>query len=860
MVMFKKIASILASAVMLGSTMGAALAATNYPAPFVSGGSADAAIVYGSNAAVSDLSAAIDIQTNLNSKVTSSSGTTASSSGGDSISLATSSQKIYLNATLDKARNVITKDHLPTLLADGSAYDNSGTEYKYTQTIIPGNNARKIAFSKSSESIDPGLIIDMGYSGSSNPTYNYTLTFSKTLNVSATDVVGNAEINILGKEYVIGANSDSNTLYLYGSGSTTTVEEGQTATVKVGDKDHSIMLVGTSSTTTATIEVDGSSRSITKGSSYKFADGFEIYFKDLFHASKTGTLSRVELLVGSQSLHFESGQAVRVGADDSTLLGTYAVITGTAGAGITALAVSQSAESSLGDYLKAGQSYTDRVFGNLVLDNVGPVPALADTARDTITIDTDNSVSARVTFTSAYGDGEEYTLGYARDSDNAADSSLARIDLSYDTNLNMTNIEGANARVNQRMMVNDNDEGRILEVISIGAGTSSNDYARLRDVITGVDYDFSTGLSNKTTAAKTIGGASYNLHADPSNADSALWTVNLTWGAGSTTGDYGTQRTLFPRIKLANGEWLSILTQTNVSNATTYSLPGLYLLSDYKSGSLLTYNNSFGRGNTTFGNVRYSVNWSNTSIGVGYGFLDTVNLAGSDCVFNQTSGPAILIQEEKTLDSSNGHAICIPLVTQGSNPKMPAIGTPLFSDSIGSFVTLQSNTYKSQAVDVYGTMVERDTSTGTNYAVTVSYPDEQMYVDVFFRAKSASITPGSAGSSGTGTVLIVKDSEVDSVSGKNLVVIGGSCVNTVARKLVDPTATSPLCGADWTAKTNVGAGQYLIKAMQSPYNAGKTAVLVAGYEAANTVSAAAKLKEGHLTDIGTSSIYPVQSA
>src|SRR3989344_6803792 len=134
MVIFEKIASIVASAVMLGSTMGIALAATNYPAPFVSGGSADAAIVYGSNAAVSDLSAAIDIQTNLNSKVTSSSGTSATSSGGDSISLASSSQKIYMNASFDKARTILTKDHLPTLLADGSATDNSGTEYKYTQT------------------------------------------------------------------------------------------------------------------------------------------------------------------------------------------------------------------------------------------------------------------------------------------------------------------------------------------------------------------------------------------------------------------------------------------------------------------------------------------------------------------------------------------------------------------------------------------------------------------------------------------------------------------------------------------------------------------------------------------------------
>jgi hypothetical protein len=868
MVMFKKIASILASAVMLGSTMGAAFAAT-FPAPFVSGGAADVAIVYGSNAAVSDLSAAIDIQTNLQSKVTSSSGSSASSAGGDSAELSSSSQKLYVNSSLNIARNVLTKDYLPTLLADGSAYDNSGTEYKYTQVIYPGIAARKITFGKSSESIDPALILDLGYSGTSAPAYNYTLTFSKILNVSSTDVIGTADVMILGNKYTIGSNSDSNTLYLYGSGTTTTVEEGNTATVTVGAKDHTVMLVGTSATNTATIEVDGSSRSVTKGNSYKFADGFEVYVKDLFHATKTGTLSRAELLIGSTSLHFEDGQSVRVGADDTSLLGTNAEITGTAGAGISAIMVSQSAESSIGDYLKAGQSYTDRVFKNLVLDYVGPVPSLDAESRDMLRFDTDNSVAARATFTTDLSD-KEYTLNYARDSDQTADSSLARVDFSYDNNLNMTNVEGGNAKMQEYIIVNDNDYGMILRVDSIPAGTSSNDQLTLSDAITGEQYKFTVGDLNTTTAVARIRGGEYYVKTNPSNADSALWTVNLTWGAGSAAGNPGTQTTLYPRIKLQNGEWLSFLTQYSVpvtpgttSTSTSYSLPGLYTLSDYKAGSALTLANATAAGNisatTTFGNVVFNVS-SGVAVNATSHTLASVNVGGSPCVFNSTMGPAVLIQEEKTVDVTNGHAICIPLTTSSGSNRMPAIGTPLFSDTIGSFATLQSNSYKSQAMDKFGTWVERDTTTNTNGAVAISYPNEEMYVDVFFRAKDTTVTPGSEGSSGTGNVLIFKDSESESFMDKNLVVIGGSCVNTVARKLVDASATSPICGADFTAKTNVGAGQYMLKAMESPYNKGKIAMLVAGYEAANTATAAAKLKEGHATDKGTSNVYPVQSA
>jgi len=863
--MFKKIASVFASAVMLGSTMGVALAA-NYPAPFVSGGSANAAIVYGSNAAATDLGAAINIQTNLNSRVTSTSGTTATASGDGAVNLATSSQRVYINDSLNVARTVLTKDHLPTLLADGSAYDNAGTEYKYTQTVVPGQTARKVAFSKSSESIDPALMIDLGYQGKSGPVYNYTLTFSKALNVTNTDVIGTAEISLLGKEYTIGANSDGDTLYLYGSGETTSVDEGETATVTVDGKDHSLTLVGTSSTTAATIEVDGTSRSVTKGNSYKFADGFEIYFKDLFHATKTGTLSRVELLVGSQTLHLQDGQAVRIGADDTTILGTNAEITAgsVAGGDITKIEISQAAESSLGDYLKAGQVYTDRVFDNLVLDFAGAIPSLESDTRDSIHIDTDNAVAARATFTTAHAEGEEYTLTYARDSDNTANTALARIDLAYDNDLNISVQENDTVRVNQYLMANDNDEGRILQVVSIGAGTNTNDYTLVRDVITGVDYRFETGVTNKTTSPKSIGGAQYYIHTDPSNADSAIWTAQITWGAGASAADFGTQRTLFPRIKLANGEWIAFLTQTTVANGTTFSLPGQFLLSDYKSGSVLTpslLNNSDTV--TSYGNIGYNVSWGeNSSTGSTSGTLDTVQLGGVDCIFNTTSGPAILIMEEKTLDDSNGHGICIPLATQGTNPKMPAIGGPIFSDGYvvsNSLVTLQSNTYKSQAVDRYGTWVERDTSSGTNYAVTIKYPDEQMYADVFFRAAGVEVTPGSEGSSGSGNVVIVKDTEVSSVQDRNLIVIGGSCVNTVARRLVDPDATSPICGADFTAQTSVGAGQYLLKSMESPYNSDRIAMLVAGYEAPQTVTAAEKLKEGHATDVGTSNIYPVLS-
>ncbi|MCK9570608.1 hypothetical protein M0R72_16790, partial [Candidatus Pacearchaeota archaeon] len=79
--------------------------------------------------------------------------------------------------------------------------------------------------------------------------------------------------------------------------------------------------------------------------------------------------------------------------------------------------------------------------------------------------------------------------------------------------------------------------------------------------------------------------------------------------------------------------------------------------------------------------------------------------------------------------------------------------------------------------------------------------------------------------------------EVSSVSSKNLIVVGGSCINSVAANLLGAA-----CGADFTEKTGVGSGQFLIQSIASPYSTGKIALVVAGFEAADTVNAATYLR------------------
>ncbi len=123
-----------------------------------------------------------------------------------------------------------------------------------------------------------------------------------------------------------------------------------------------------------------------------------------------------------------------------------------------------------------------------------------------------------------------------------------------------------------------------------------------------------------------------------------------------------------------------------------------------------------------------------------------------------------------------------------------------------------------------------DTS-ADEYDFSVVYYGEEVTADVQV------IAGGDVTSVPVGGVL-VKDTEVSSVQSKNLIVVGGSCINSVAANLVD----GAYCGSSWTDVTDVGSGQFLIQSFGDAYTTGKIALLVAGYDVSDTVNAATYLR------------------
>ena len=120
----------------------------------------------------------------------------------------------------------------------------------------------------------------------------------------------------------------------------------------------------------------------------------------------------------------------------------------------------------------------------------------------------------------------------------------------------------------------------------------------------------------------------------------------------------------------------------------------------------------------------------------------------------------------------------------------------------------------------------------TQETATVTYHGGESYGTLSLSSSSASISGGGA----LGNVLVT-DSEVSTVSSKNLIVVGGSCINTAAAALVG----GAYCGSAWTTATGIGSGQFLIKSYPTSSLTSQMALLVAGYEAADTTNAATYL-------------------
>ncbi len=865
------------SALTLGMTAGVA-AAANYPSPFVVGGTADVAIVYGTGSGVSALDAvqAGNIQTNLQSFM----GTDSSSSttvSGEAYELFTSSSKIWMNESINSVRGTVTETNLPTILAEGDFEGDVSADY--TQQIKMGSYSKLDFGQHPTSDEDPvvafKLSADTLYA---NHLYNYTLTFDQKVNLTHSDSIGSS-IEILGKSYTVGAGTTTTKLYLYESAETTQLSIGgddpTSATMTIEGEDYTIELISATDSSARIKVTDSSGDSDTKSideDNSKKIQGIDVAVNYANEDTATNRLI-AEITIGTNKLLLQDGKAIKQGTDEDTIKGTKVKWSSAATnwIDVTSFDIVVGAEDADVDALVAGESFVDPVFGTFKIDFS---VLKGDDDRETITVSPSSHDKAKVEFTT-HGGKTKSIYWFNNDTGDAILSDTSRTDV-----FNL--IEMAEINYTQYAVVGNEDTGYLVELTTCENETGqSDDEIVFTDAMDPSDSPktwtvTSTGANGGTV---NIGGADYTVSYG-GDSSSTCW-ARLNYPDSTTANE---DAVIFPTIETSKGSKLFFYEPQNVSaldwdgttghNMSTLRFPDGNEYSDVD----ITYSgegpdawtlstSATGIINTTstgdseiasIGQFHYNI-----SGGGGNGTF-YVRLLEPEDGATEIDVPAIgMFYEEDDNNEYQGLVVVMENTAASSNNKVGVkdVQTTYMNDSGLTYSTnwddiqLESDDDMYYSMDLWGTLIKTDHSDTDQYDAVIEYPDEQVNANIYVAEEGASITGGTTGGSTQLGDVLVKDSEVSSVSSKNLIVVGGSCINSAAATLVG----GAYCGSAWTSETDVGSGQFLIQSFGDAYTSGKIALLVAGYDAADTVNAATYLRT-QTVDTGADNKYVGTSA
>jgi hypothetical protein len=811
------LAAITAGATILISGIAAANTLGNYVV--TSDGSLTSPVIaVGGTAAVDDVLSAVDIGV-----ATAGYATTATEIAGTSTvsvtngaKIDTASTKLYTGDAFTKTgtKTTVTKTDLPTLLASGTFADDNGIAYKYDQYISWG--AGTVSFGNSGGDLDdPVLYIDTG-SSTAAPFFNYFVTFNKPLNISSTNVIGNV-IDLLGTKYTIGSGSSfdgtTNKLILFGSSNAQLLSEGEEKTVVVNTVEHTVKLLGVSSSTVAVVSVDGESKEVTQGGSYAIS-GVEVYVDSVFYYPKEAQVSQAKLSFGSQKLILENGQAVKTGTSEDTVEGTLVALTGVANTGISKVTVAMTAKDQSTDYIKEGGTFTDPAFGIIKVAFYG----LNKGTTDKITIDNSGTTAATIKFNDYRGN--EKSIIYAITS-----SSSFAPGLNWTSTKSFHVLEKQTVRKFDYVMLAPTQESEFSHVMQYSAASNlgtSGAYIELQDVFTGDTTRVYLLPADYGNATFYLDGQAYYVNV----TDNTVQTAVFTWGTNAAANTVGDTTMVYPLIKAKGGEWVAFTHNVTLVNTTTYEFP----TANSTNGSFQYYAAGMAGSYITLGRVNYAIDASHSA---------TVATAAGVGIAH----PAILVVEEKgknTADSEVQDAV-IAYMADGSGTNVDlTIQTPILTAATSYNAAETTDNSVTWYQDRYGTLVKYD-SDGQGL-VEITYPDQQAEAIVAV-GSNPTFTAAGGGTTVETAVKITEpvaklDSEIDTAAiTYDLVLVGGPCVNTLVATLLKDTVT---CDT-WAYSEGI------IKEVTGIFGTSHKALIVAGTTKADTRALAAKVMKGTLS-------------
>ena len=784
---FKKIASVLATTVMLGSTIAFASAA--WPAPFVESGANQAAVVIGANSM--DLAAATEVGAALDAKITATTGGEVTGEG-DKFLLEKSSTKFHVgNGAVDVVSATVDDDELPNLLADKVFKDNDNDEFDYTQKITLANFSVTMFEDNDYKEDEPTIAVRIA---SGNPVLNYTIEMADQ---PLWDDLETADITMLGKEYYILDNTNTSTAFitLLDSAETFTMSEGETKTVTVNGKSYDITVDFVSSTPAAKLVVNGKgTNSLAVGATENLGDGSYIGIKDVSYSAKESTANKVEFGIGNGKLKITQGSDVEINDDAVPRLKGY-ITTANTGK-LSTIILEWKADGDL--FVAPGKEAVLPGFKNVKLTWGG------------ITAPATEKIIAK------YGSDS-----YAVLEDFPLKDSTEDLYLVYTTdNANYSGV------------------GKDATNLLVTSGTNWLTYDSDTD-----DYFI---VSWKDSGNKDV--ESYMMRATGFKREDGINKTSFEYRKNGVWTEFKSDRKPGDTISIGNVELTLNDTSYDAKNATLtysgsqhsfntlYSKEGLRVILPWQNSSV-----QYALDHTpTCAEVTYKagqigpVNYSNTT-GISTGavcYSTTFKLQMSEEDKDDTIAAGSQFNVTFGFNSASTPQVSVTAVQGGSGTDTEVGSTDVYRNVIYSALATEYMWDKG----------------GDQDWVTITYNGGETMAKIYLAAPSVS-------AGGLDTVKVVKDSEADSVKAKNLIVVGGSCINTVAAKMLG--SSTPVCGADFTAKAKVAAGQWLVKVAASPLQADKLAMLVAGYEQADTLAGAkAVAKDGASTEVGEK-VYPV---
>jgi hypothetical protein len=740
---FRKISAIASSILLTSMSVGVA-AAANYPAPFVSGSSANVAVVYGTGVGVSsvDQAQANKIETNLLSGVTSGGVTTVS--GGESFTLDKSSDHFNFNDELDSISGYsdLGKDELD-FLADGT-YDDGAIDEDYTQLI--DLSSQPLTLFASSKYMDSEPTVGFWFDNKDN-VLSYTIEFD---NAIALDEIVSTNMPLLGAEYYV-LDAEAGKITLLDSADTTILAEGSEVTVE--GKTVSVTYIDGEQ---VKLVVDGESTDLLEATdTYKLDDGSYLAIVEVLSSSRETTTQKVEFSIGSGKIILDDGSDIIFGEDSTDEIDELTATIDDDGTDLTSITINWASKDDT--FLAEGGVITMPGFGVIALEFGG-----LDYASSSETISVENGDTLTLVM-----ENYEIPLMWMNESGyqglGEEDSPLILVNDSY----TYADAGYANASV----MFWEAGEKVNTTVLATGLAVQEDDVI----LVTRVDQD----LSDVETLYYEVADLEVDGDQITLELTDIIGSDDLSFEDVADTDEHG--------------DVVVTLAGFDSTNTTAYL--------------------EFAAGSDT---ITYNVAVSDKGMVI---VLPSVAEENQNITFTEANEDGDL-NEGVTIRAT---------VENSSNDKLYVA---LASDNVLTEETTADNEYIAIVDSLLASKIMTNEPTGSDneYDLEIEYFGEEVTATVNVVAGGDVST--SAGSVGN---LVVRDSEVSDMSGKNLIIVGGSCINSAAATALG--VSEGTCGAAFTAATGVGTGQFLIQAVEDVFSDGKIALVVAGWETDDTTAA-----------------------